>query len=61
MTHPTIRELTRFNVDLAKAQQYYLSLEKDYQHRKWLIESGEGQRWGWSLQVLHGVSGLFGF
>jgi hypothetical protein len=48
-------------IDVGAAQQYYSVLEKDYQHMKWESALGATSIYGWSLHVLHGVTGSFGF
>lgn len=48
-------------IDVHKAQQYYHTLEKDYQHRKWSCPLGDSIIYGWSIHVLNGVTGNFGF
>jgi len=51
----------QIKIDVEKAQQYYASLVKDYQHKKWEILLGNTTISGWSLHVLNGVTGPFGF
>lgn len=48
-------------VDVAQAQHYYSVLEKDFQHRRWETQLGHKTISGWSLHVLNGVEGPFGF
>ena len=48
-------------IDTSKAQQYYSTLEKDYQHKKWESQLGDKTIYGWSIQVAHGVTDNYGF
>jgi len=51
----------KINVDVDKAQQYYLKLEKEYQHKKWESSLGNVTIHGWSLHVLNGITNNYGF
>lgn len=49
------------DIDIEKAQSYYKKLVSDYQHRKWECPLGDKTISGWSLQILNGVTDLYGF
>ena len=49
------------NIDINKAQEYYATLVKDYQHKKWECKLGNNTISGWSIHVLNGVTGSYGF
>jgi hypothetical protein len=51
----------KIKIDVDKAQEYYSILEKDYQHRKWKCLLGHSTISGWSIHILNGVTGNFGF
>lgn len=51
----------KIDIDVDKAQQYYATLEKDYQHKKWTCPLGDVSIYGWSLHILNGVVGNYGF
>lgn len=48
-------------IDIDKAQSYYAALEKDFQHKKWETTLGDTTIYGWSIHILNGVTGSFGF
>lgn len=48
------------NIDLDKAREYYATLQKDYQHRKWEIPVGDVTICGWAIHGVKGKTGNFG-
>lgn len=49
------------SIDINKAQDYYNTLVREYHHKKWEYLLGDKTISGWSLHILHGVTGNFGF
>lgn len=48
-------------IDIDKAQEYYSTLVKNHQDKKWECPLGDKIISGWSLHILNGVTGPFGF
>jgi hypothetical protein len=48
------------NIDLAKARDYYLTLQQDYQHKKWTVPVGNVEVCGWAIHGIKGKTGNFG-
>jgi hypothetical protein len=51
----------KIQIDIGKAQEYYASLVNNYQHKKWETRLGDKIISGWSIHVLNGITGTFGF
>lgn len=49
------------NIDIAEAQHYYSLLETSHQDKKWTAPLGNHTIYGWSLHILNGMQGPFGF
>ncbi len=61
MSHPSMFYKLNIKIDVDKAQEYYDMLVKDYQHKKWSCPLGDKTISGWSIQILNGVTGNYGF
>jgi hypothetical protein len=48
-------------IDVDKAQEYFLTLKNDFQHKKWEANIQDKKIFGWSLHILNGVTGNYGF
>jgi hypothetical protein len=47
-------------IDLAKAREYYLTLQRDYAHKKWTASVGDVEICGWAIHGVKGKTGNFG-
>ncbi len=48
-------------IDIQKAQDYYRILEEQHQDKKWTSPLGDKTIYGWSLHLMNGERGPFGF
>jgi Aspartyl/Asparaginyl beta-hydroxylase len=48
------------DINLEKAIDYYLTLERDYQHKKWTVPVGNVTIHGYAIQGIKGRTGNFG-
>lgn len=47
------------DIDLEKAREYYHTLQRDYQHKKWEVPVGDVTICGWAIHGIKGKTGNF--